>query len=151
MSFTRGLVCRPKSDVEDLRASTNEERRHATGSAADGVKVDGFVHGATGYEDWGLPPEDEAIVAWKVKSLRGAGTHIMIRLTYEAMAAVWPHTDGVYVDVMNDIPKVVFSSTLTSADWAESQIASDDLSEDRLKREPGGPSSPMAVRPFFTR
>ncbi len=43
--------------------------------------------------------------------------------------------------VMNDIPKVVFSSTLTSADWAESRIASGDLTEDidRLKREPGGP------------
>ena len=51
------------------------------------MKVDGFVHGATGYEDWGLQPEDEAIVAWKVKSLREAGTHIMGRLTYEAMAA----------------------------------------------------------------
>jgi dihydrofolate reductase len=106
-----------------------------------GVTVDGFVHGAAGYEDWGLPPEDEGIVAWKVKSLREAGTHIMGRLTYEAMAAVWPHTDGVYADVMNDIPKVVFSSSLTSANWAESRIASGDLSEDvdRLKREPGGP------------
>ncbi|MGH9024775.1 MAG: dihydrofolate reductase family protein [Acidimicrobiia bacterium] len=42
---------------------------------------------------------------------------------------------------MNDIPKVVFSATLTSADWAESRIASGDLTEDidRLKREPGGP------------
>ena len=96
-----------------------------------GVTVDGFVHGAAGYEDWGLPPEDEGIVAWKVKSLREAGTHIMGRLTYEAMAAVWPHTDGVYADVMNDIPKVVFSSSLTSANWAESRIASGRLERGR--------------------
>ena len=55
-----------------------------------GVTLDGFVHGAKGYEDWGLPPEDDEVVAWKVASLREAGTHIMGRATYEAMASVWP-------------------------------------------------------------
>jgi hypothetical protein len=34
-----------------------------------GVTLDGFVHGAKGYEDWGLPPEDDEVVAWKVASL----------------------------------------------------------------------------------
>jgi dihydrofolate reductase len=105
-----------------------------------GVTLDGFVHGAKGYEHWGLRPEEDEVVAWKVASLREAGTHIMGRATYEAMAAVWPTTTGVYADLMNEIPKVVFSSTLTRADWAESRIASGDLAEDidRLKREPGG-------------
>src|SRR5215217_8078618 len=105
-----------------------------------GVTLDGFVHGANGYEEWGLPPEHEELVAWKAASLREAGTHIMGRVTYEAMASVWPMATGVYADVMNDIPKVVFSKTLTSADWAESRIASGDLAEDvdRLRREPGG-------------
>ena len=105
-----------------------------------GVTLDGFVHGAKGYEDWGLPPEEDDIVAWKVASLREAGTHIMGRATYEAMASVWPTTTGVYADVMNDIPKVVFSRTLTRADWPESRIASGELARDidRLKREPGG-------------
>jgi dihydrofolate reductase len=105
-----------------------------------GVTFDGYVHGAKGYEDWGLPPEDDEVVAWKLASLREAGSHIMGRIAYEAMAAVWPNETGVYADVMNEIPKVVFSSTLTRADWAESRIASGDLAEDidRLKREPGG-------------
>ena len=94
-----------------------------------GVTLDGFVHGAKGYEDWGLPPEDEGVVAWKVASLREAGTHIMGRVTYEAMASVWPTTTGVYADVMNEIPKVVFSKTLTRAEWAESRIADGDLAE----------------------
>jgi len=42
--------------------------------------------------------------------------------------------------VMNEIPKVVFSSTLTHADWTESRIASGDLAADiaQLKQEPGG-------------
>jgi dihydrofolate reductase len=68
-----------------------------------GVTLDGFVHGAKGYEDWGLPAEDDEVVAWKVASLREAGTHIMGRATYEAMASVWPNTTGVYADVMNEI------------------------------------------------
>lgn len=106
-----------------------------------GVTLDGYVHGAKGYEDWGLPAEEDAVIAWKAGSLREAGTHIMGRRTYEAMAAVWPHEEGVYAAVMNDIPKVVFSATLTSADWAGTRIASGDLTEDidGLKREPGGP------------
>lgn len=41
---------------------------------------------------------------------------------------------------MNEIPKVVFSRTLTRADWPQSRIASGDLAEDidRLKHERGG-------------
>jgi dihydrofolate reductase len=105
-----------------------------------GVTLDGYMHGAKGYEDWGLPPEEDDVVAWKAASLREAGTHIMGRRTYEEMASVWPSESGVYADVMNEVPKVVFSSTLTRADWPDSRIASGDLAEDieRLKHEPGG-------------
>jgi len=105
-----------------------------------GVTLDGFGHGAAGFEDWGLPPEDDGLIAWKEASLREAGTHIMGRVSYEVMAGVWPTESGVYADAMNDIPKVVFSSTLTSAVWPESGIADGGLVDeiDRLRREPGG-------------
>src|SRR3989442_6927882 len=78
-----------------------------------GVTIDGFVHGAKGYEDWGLPPEDDEVVAWKVASLREAGTHIIGRTTYEAISAGRPNETGVYADVKNEIPKLAFSSALT--------------------------------------
>jgi dihydrofolate reductase len=105
-----------------------------------GVTLDGFVHGARGYEDWGLPPEEDDVVEWKATSLREAGTHIMGRTTYEDMASVWPTSTGIYADLMNGIPKVVFSKTLTRADWAESRIARGELADDidGLRREPGG-------------
>ncbi len=105
-----------------------------------GVTLDGFVHGAKGYEDWGLPAEEDDVVEWKATSLREAGTHIMGRTTYEDMAAVWPKSTGVYADLMNEIPKVVFSKTLTHADWPESRIASGVLADDidKLRRDPGG-------------
>lgn len=40
---------------------------------------------------------------------------------------------------MNEIPKVVFSQTLTEGSWADTRIASGDLAEEvaRLKAEPG--------------
>jgi dihydrofolate reductase len=83
--------------------------------------------------------EDDAAREWKLGSLRRAGVHLMGRVTYQDMAAVWPTSTSAYATPMNDIPKIVFSETLETADWAETRIASGDLAEevDRLKREPG--------------
>jgi dihydrofolate reductase len=105
-----------------------------------GITLDGFVHGEKGYQDWGLPSEEVAVVDWKVASLREAGTHIMGRKTYQDMAAVWPKETGLYADIMNEVPKVVFSGSLAAADWPESRIAGGDLAEDieTLKGEAGG-------------
>jgi dihydrofolate reductase len=75
-----------------------------------------------------------------VRRLAGAGTHIMGRVSYLEMAEFWPKSDHPNAAPMNDIPKVVFSRTLQTADWPKSRIASGDTAEEiaRLKREPGG-------------
>jgi dihydrofolate reductase len=72
--------------------------------------------------------------------LRRAGTHIMGRVTYQEMAQVWPTSDHPFAAPMNDIPKVVFSQSLRSADWSESRIAIGDTAQEiaQLKAEPGG-------------
>ena len=105
-----------------------------------GVTVDGYVAGPGGEGDWGLPPEHPEVRAWKVASLRQAGTHIMGRVTYEQMAGHWPAATGDYANFMNDRPKVVFSTTLPTAGWAGSRIARGDLAEEitALKSESGG-------------
>ena len=105
-----------------------------------GVTVDGYVAGPGGDGGWGLPPEHPEVRAWKVASLRQAGTHIMGRVTYEQMAGHWPAASGDYADFMNKLPKVVFSTTLPTAGWAGSRIARGDLAEEitALKSEPGG-------------
>jgi dihydrofolate reductase len=106
-----------------------------------GLSVDGIVAG--GPQDTteaGEPPEDEAVRRWKVQSLDEVGTHIMGRVTYEQMAGYWPYNGPAeYADAMNNTPKVVFSKTLTKADWKESRIARGDLGEEiaRLRSEPG--------------
>src|SRR5262249_3762322 len=39
------------------------------------------------------------------------------RVTYEEMAAAWPTSASEYARPMNEIPNVVFSTTLEHADW----------------------------------
>jgi hypothetical protein len=57
--------------------------------------------------------------------------------TYAVMAAHWPSAPGPFAEPMNEIPKVVFSHSLASADWGETTIAAGDLTEaiTRLKQE----------------
>ena len=105
-----------------------------------GVTLDGFVAGPDGEGDWGLPAEHPGIRAWKLASVRQAGTHIMGRVTYEQMAAYWPTATGDYAPPMNNIPKVVFSNTLPTAEWVGSRIARGDLTAEiaALQAESGG-------------
>jgi dihydrofolate reductase len=106
-----------------------------------GVSLDGLVArpGRFGAGGWGTPPEDPALKARKLGWIRAAGLHLMGRATYEEMAAFWPTSDDEYAAPMNDIPKVVFSRTLTRADWAKSTIARGDLAEEvaALRRQQG--------------
>ena len=92
-----------------------------------GVTLDGYVAGQGGEGDWRLPVEHPDVRAWKVASLRRVGTHIMGRVTYEQMAEHWPNATGDYAVLMNRLPKVVFSKTLSAAEWAGSRIARGDL------------------------
>jgi len=105
-----------------------------------GVTLDGYVAGPGGEGDWGLPAEHPDVRAWKIASLRRVGTHIMGRVTYEEMAGHWSNATGDYAAFMNDLPKVVLSSTLPAAGWPGSRIARGDLTEEiaALKSESGG-------------
>jgi len=105
-----------------------------------GVTLDGYVAGPGGEGDWGLPAEYPDVQAWKVASLRKAGTHIMGRVTYEEMARYWPSATGQYAEFMNTLPKVVFSKTLTAAEWDGTSIARGDLAEEigALTNQSGG-------------
>lgn len=106
-----------------------------------GVSLDGLVarpkpFGAGG---WGLPPEDPALKERKLGWFSNVDLHLMGRNTYEEMARFWPVSDDPYAAPMNDIPKVVFSSTLERGDWADTRIARGDLATEisELKGQPG--------------
>ena len=53
------------------------------------------------------------------------------------MGGYWPGASGPFAKAMNEIPKVVFSNSLASTGWGETEIAAGDLAEaiTRLKRE----------------
>jgi dihydrofolate reductase len=105
------------------------------------ISLDGYScdenNGLRGVMDEIDDPEQDG---YFVSRLRQAGTHIMGRVTYEGMARFWPTSSHPAAAPMNDIPKVVFSRTLQSADWPQTRIARADTAEEiaRLKAEPGG-------------
>ncbi|MFC7622371.1 dihydrofolate reductase family protein [Microlunatus sp. GCM10028923] len=101
------------------------------GKSADGDN--GIRDVMTGIDD----PEQEK---YFVEQLWTAGAFLMGRNTWESMADYWPTSDHPSAQAMNEIPKVVFSRTLKSADrWPETRIAGGDTAEEiaKLKAEPG--------------
>jgi dihydrofolate reductase len=104
------------------------------------ISLDGFVapsDGSPGWEAAGRSPDGGA---WVLETVSNASVHLMGAETYTAWAGFWPTAPGPFATPMNDIPKVVFSSSLTSADWPQTQIVSGDLTDEvtRLKQETSG-------------
>jgi dihydrofolate reductase len=79
----------------------------------------------------------------------GGGVLVFGRITYEMMAAFWP-TPAAAAQMpevaagMNGMQKIVFSRTLTKADWANTTLVKGDLvAEIRRLKEQAGPG--MAI------
>jgi dihydrofolate reductase len=105
------------------------------------VSLDGYSCDAdNGMRDVMMSMDDPEQEEYALSRLWQAGTHIMVRVSYEEMAPFWPASGLPAAAPMNDIPKVVFSRTLQSASWPETRIARGGTAEEiaRLKAEPGG-------------
>jgi dihydrofolate reductase len=73
-------------------------------------------------------PDDPAQEERNRALYAGADLHVMGRGAYQGMSGYFPTaTDHPYADLMNAARKVVFTRTLTSADWANSTVASGNL------------------------
>jgi dihydrofolate reductase len=83
-------------------------------------------------------PGDPAEQKQKIDLYQSAYAHIMGRVTYEAMAAALPTADHPFSPIMNAARKVVFSRTLTSAEWANTTIVAGDTFEEIDKLRQGG-------------
>ena len=105
------------------------------------VSLDGYAastDGGSGWEAAGRSPDG---AEWVLDTVSNAGAHLVGAATYARWAGFWPGASGPFAAPMNEIPKVVFSKSLTTADWGETTIASGDLADTvaRLKQErPGG-------------
>lgn len=111
------------------------------------VSVDGYVAAPGDDLGWSVP-NDEVFQWW---SDRVGATELALygRRLWEAMSSHWPTADqqpGVtptereYARRWLDMPKVVFSSTISVVDWNARLVSSDAVTEiTRLKSDGGGP------------
>ena len=106
------------------------------------VSLDGYIAPPDGSTDWiaaGASDDDDGL-NWTVETVSNASAHLVGAATYAAWSGYWPSASGPFAKPMNEIPKVVFSNSLTSATWDETTIAAGDLAEavTRLKQERSG-------------
>jgi dihydrofolate reductase len=106
------------------------------------VTLDGFYEGPNGEFDW--PNVDQEFNEFGIEQLHDTDLLLFGRVTYEGMAGYWPtpaarQDDPEVAALMNGLPKVVVSTTLASADWADTRIVRGNLAEEiaKLKQEPG--------------
>jgi len=96
------------------------------------VSLDGYFASPDGSLDWHVV--DDEFNTFARKQLDEMDTLLFGRVTYEGMASYWP-TEAAMADdpeiaaAMNRLPKMVFSRTLKTLDWNNSQLARDDLAE----------------------
>jgi dihydrofolate reductase len=107
------------------------------------VTLDGYYEGPNGEFDW--PNVDDEFNEFAISQMNDIDTLLFGRATYEVMAGFWPtpaaiEGDPVIAGRMNAISKIVFSSTLDTADWQNTRLVKDGVAETiaELKQQPGG-------------
>jgi dihydrofolate reductase len=111
------------------------------------LSLDGFVCGPRGEMDWMVWEWDDVLKKYVGDLTNSADTFLMGRNTGEGMAVYWPTVasnpeskdeDKWMADKLNNLPKVIFSRTVTNINWTNARVANDIVEEVReLKKEPG--------------
>ena len=109
------------------------------------ISLDGIIEdpgGAEGYAHGGWSfrspaPDSEA---FKFEELQAADVQLMGRVTYDGFAAAWPAMEeatGEFGRKMNNMPKVVVSTTLTNPEWKNTTVISGNVAAEvaRLKEQ----------------
>lgn len=106
------------------------------------ITLDGYFEGEKNWElsfhnaIWG--PELEKL---SLDQLRSADYLVFGRITYEGMAAYWKKAESENNEIaklMNTIPKLIFSRTLSSVDWNNSTLINGDASSEMSKLKAKG-------------
>lgn len=103
------------------------------------ITLDGYFEGN---QNWDLPFHDmvwgEELKKLSLEQLNSADYLVFGRVTYEGMAAHWPKAEGEIANLMNKIPKLVFSKTLKSVDWDNAVLIKEDASAQIAKLKAQG-------------
>lgn len=103
------------------------------------ITLDGYFEGMKNWDlsfheiIWG--PELEKM---SIEQLKSADFLVFGRVTYEGMAAYWKTETGEIADLMNQMPKLVFSRTLTSVDWNNSILIKENAAAEITKLKSQG-------------
>ncbi len=112
------------------------------------MTLDGYFEGD---EHWDLRFHE---VIWgkelekrSIEQLHAADYLVFGRVTYEGMAAHWKKATGEIAELMNEIPKLVFSRTLALADWNNTTLIATDVADEisRRKTEGNGQTQQLAT------
>lgn len=104
------------------------------------MTLDGYFEGN---QNWDLSFHNtvwgEELEKLCIEQLNAADCLVFGRVTYEGMADYWTKEEGEIADLMNGIPKLVFSKTLKSADWNNTALISNNASAEiqKLKEQDG--------------
>lgn len=108
------------------------------------VTLDGLFEGPNKWDlDWHEMVWGDELEQFSLEQGRSAGMLLFGRVTYEGMAAYWSTAEGEapeIAEMMNNLPKAVFSRTLERADWANTTLVKEPPEEFVRKRkaEDGG-------------
>jgi dihydrofolate reductase len=107
------------------------------------VTLDGFMAGPQGEIDWNGPYFDEEMGNYIGEQFASVDTILFGRVTYQMFAHYWPHQgmkdDPIFAEKMNTLPKIVFSRTLEKAEWNNTRLVKDHVTEEiqGLKQQSG--------------
>lgn len=101
------------------------------------MTLNGYFEGQNKW-DLGWHTVDAEFNDFAIKQLESIDYMIFGRATYEGMAGFWSSdeakkNDPVVASLMNKTPKVVFSKTLSKADWEHTTLLKGDLPEEIVK------------------
>ena len=104
------------------------------------ITLDGYFDGD---RNWELPFHQvvwgEELEKLSIEQLNAADYLVFGRVTYEGMAAHWIKSEGEVADLMNSLPKLVFSRTLKSAEWNNTTLIRENAAAEIKKlKEAGG-------------
>ena len=70
---------------------------------------------------------------FKMDELQAADTLLLGRVTYDGFAAAWPGRTGEFADKMNNMRKVLVSTTLKKPTWNNTQVISSNVPAELAK------------------
>jgi len=108
------------------------------------MTINGYVGGSNGKNDWMTWTPDDEFTSFLRSMLDSSDTLLLGRKTAEAIIPFWEneakqHPDHPFAKKIADIPKIVFTHTLTEPPWNNTILAKGNLTDEmaKLKKQSG--------------